>query len=335
VRPHASLPADHVRELNKLAYAGAYVDWDRLNGDIDQVRRFLKAASELTELEVLRPGPLLGNEALAWFQQHPRLRVLDLSPERHLDSYTHSVFYSAVDEQGLEVLAEGFPALEFLILRDGPRPWDDYPIPTRVYSPEALARLRAKRPSLTIVHQRSHHPQAIAEAWWHEQADPPAAATVQKLNGLECDLRIDAPTYAVAACLAKPPSEAVLRRIAEEPALAALDCGMTGLGDEQLARLAAARYLEFVSVSETWRRSPGCGGCSCSAPGPTNRAPRCYAADCRRRPSYTDDASPTTGRWKGNRSFATFPPGRRSGRRDISSPVSTWGEKCSERAGGR
>jgi hypothetical protein len=251
IGPPAFLQPDHARELDNESSIGAPVDWRRQTERLEKVRRLYRAVSELTELEVLKPGPLMGNEELSWFKHHPKLRVLDLSyiPFRH---YASRNYFSAVDEQGLEIIAEGFPALRYLILHDGWREWDGMHSTGRIYSEEAVARLRAKRPELTIVHYQTTAFRAYGTMRRIEPFHSASADTVRTLNALECGLQIlpaKAPTAAWFAAK-ETPSPALLTKLADEPSPQAVDCGRAAWDDDQYRYLQAAKGLEFVSVAE-------------------------------------------------------------------------------------
>lgn len=153
--PPTFLPGHLVRELQRQADAQTQpcqIDWDAQTKSFEKVREFYRQLSLLTDLEVLKPGPLFGDDELALFANHAHLRILDLLPESGRAS---GDYHCDVGDAGLRLLETGFPSLKYLMIADDYRPNDPHSPSGNVDRSAAIQRLHRTRPELRVVYQRA------------------------------------------------------------------------------------------------------------------------------------------------------------------------------------
>lgn len=249
------LPPDHVRELNQAATdSGLFVDWARFSSSLDRYREFYRATSDLSALEVFKPGPLFGNDDLERFRGHRSLTALDFSLEIRQPAASQATFYSRIDDEGLRLLEDGFPALRYLVL-------DDYQLPaplgnatTYRYSQAAIDRLKTKCPELVIIRRRPFPLELVAQSRnFGEWMRPEMKQAVEELNALPIGLKLEPRPDAVAICFvtAARPSAAALADLSHLDYLKAIDLSLTAFDDDQIGSLSRAAKLEFLALEGT------------------------------------------------------------------------------------
>lgn len=149
------------REAQFADFVPRLVDWDFQRVGFEQARAAYRELSTLTELELLRPGILFGDADLALFREHPRLRALCLLP-----AFRNDDFEPVITAAGLLQLAEGFPALKFLIVEDRENGRSEGVVPE-----STIGKLIARRPDLHVA--RYHGALGLV---WSTPTDPKTGA---------------------------------------------------------------------------------------------------------------------------------------------------------------